>query len=784
MKTIRVIYNPYWKEIGFQYSDDGRQFFDIHNASNLAKYTSNEVVLQNCVQEIIRIIEKDYSTDSDGVKIEFWGTKKDYDDFVSYTTMAYSKLQIAPLGYELIGAGDALYQIDDAYQKIKMEFKSEKAHETAEEQEIGEILKKYYDTARSELNVVVVGAYSAGKSTFINSLIGEELLPQGADPVTAQISKITSSNEYSVAFQVQKDGFGIDSFGIKIIWEEDHFSFQTDQQNAMFGDLFQAIKNVIKDKPSKVSQMNAAIHFFNRFDVEYQVTLKYRISPLLHICLPFHILSKASDELIINIFDTPGSDAQTAPQHLEVLHEALGQQTNALPIFVINRKDLVNTSNTELKNMLEEYKSNLDLANALVVITRSDEISLEDLNKGIDKKVLDAWKFRKLIFYSAIAALGMKKDGILTNGAYRESYWRAKDVFDRNNEFHRQLHQYAILPQNEKTTLTQEAQLATSKVDQFRHDCGLHAVEYGIESYAKGFLQYLKARQRRMYLLDALRKAKVQLDDKYDILGLEEEAHKKSRQVKKEELEKSLNQYKVNEVYFSHIVNEMAEEFQPLLVRFMDSLQRVTSERWSVIRKTKQSGKGKQYALHDEMVALCNAFIKEKFPQVEIRNKAHYHDLSQRVYSELANKIQQDSDLTDIAKQNFFDALHLEAPAFTSKTIPLFSEKAFFNQFLFISWINPEKYANALRRSFEAFYMQTCVDGPQTEFKKMFENWMKKAKNIFMDTLDSNNLTLQEYDQRIYILGEEIARMSKRLKNLEGVEHELSNLLDFDKDRL
>ena len=41
--------------------------------------------------------------------------------------------------------------------------------------------------------ICVFGNYSAGKSTFINALIGREVLPSGGDPVTAKIYKIKTT---------------------------------------------------------------------------------------------------------------------------------------------------------------------------------------------------------------------------------------------------------------------------------------------------------------------------------------------------------------------------------------------------------------------------------------------------------------------------------------------------------------------------------------------------------------------------------------------------------------
>ena len=47
-------------------------------------------------------------------------------------------------------------------------------------------LNKVSQALDDVIPLCVFGNYSAGKSTFINALIGVELLPSGGDPVTAK----------------------------------------------------------------------------------------------------------------------------------------------------------------------------------------------------------------------------------------------------------------------------------------------------------------------------------------------------------------------------------------------------------------------------------------------------------------------------------------------------------------------------------------------------------------------------------------------------------------------
>lgn len=68
--------------------------------------------------------------------------------------------------------------------------------------EIAAEISKYRDTIDESIAICVTGLCRAGKSAFINSLIGYEILPSSSDPTTAKMFKITCSDTYSISFEV------------------------------------------------------------------------------------------------------------------------------------------------------------------------------------------------------------------------------------------------------------------------------------------------------------------------------------------------------------------------------------------------------------------------------------------------------------------------------------------------------------------------------------------------------------------------------------------------------
>ncbi|WP_378956265.1 dynamin family protein [Pelosinus sp. sgz500959] len=792
MKGMRIFYNPYEKQFNFQYASDGENFNNIANQATLAKYTNRGIALLNCLPEIFDEISKEYAHDSDGIKVEFCGTSSDYVNFcntlISYTKkLSKNDLKYEKLHYELISSTEALKKIESAYERIKNEFPAEGSAATEKTREIASLIKKYNDATKSELNLVIVGTYSSGKSTFINALIGEELLPQGEDPVTAQIFKISSASRYSIRFSVVRDAEDADlPETIEMRWDDGSFQFHQDKLCEEASTLLQELKECAEERSGEnpIVQMNAVIGFFNDLKTN---GISCSIAPLLQITLPFRIGDVTNDELSINIFDTPGSNATTAPSHLETLKEALGQQTNALPILVIERSAMASRGNDTLKKLLKDYATNMDLANMLVVITHGDQISLSDLKAGFKEEALNEWSFKKILFLSSIVALGIKKDGNLLVDAYKEKYSKNKDSFCKGNDFYRSLYQYAILPdENEKAVLEQIA--ATAKKPLY-HDCGIFSVEYEIKIYAEKFLWYLKARQRRTYLLDALQKAKCQLEDMKAKEAESKKEHEESKTRKKGELNKKLNKFTIKDEEYRSILDEMKEKFDSQDTTFLNGLQSETKHKWdqipfSLFRDFGDEGIKNQEKVDVHMVAHCNRYVQKTFPDrinfLEKRNQ----DLTKKAWERLSEIIQADPELSDETKENFWNQMDYEIPKFKTSNSPKFDHENAFGNFLCFHWIDPERYSKKLKVSFNAFHTDECVITPYTNFREQFNHWVKLTKENFNNKLETVSLILREYDEPIRRMADEIEQMSERIENLSSVEQELIDLLNFPKEVL
>lgn len=78
---------------------------------------------------------------------------------------------------------DLLKKTSDLFLKMKQEEKA------------SALIQLAHDTENGKFSIVVVGQFSAGKSTFLNALMGEKYLPSFSTETTATINFLRSVKE-------------------------------------------------------------------------------------------------------------------------------------------------------------------------------------------------------------------------------------------------------------------------------------------------------------------------------------------------------------------------------------------------------------------------------------------------------------------------------------------------------------------------------------------------------------------------------------------------------------
>lgn len=191
---------------------------------------------------------------------------------------------------------------------------------------IRDLEQKIYSLKRDELPLILVvaGEYSSGKSSFINSLIGEDLLPADFEPITLAPSFLRYGEERKIVIEFNDD---------------DNF------------------EEVSIEKFSSIKHSNDSL------EEKYKKNIK-----LIHIFYPYPKLSK------IHIIDTPGFSTSTKKGDNEKTMEIINEYADLL-LWVFDAD--VNATESQVgildkikglfnKNNKQESKINDDFLNSIL----------------------------------------------------------------------------------------------------------------------------------------------------------------------------------------------------------------------------------------------------------------------------------------------------------------------------------------------------------------------------------------------------------------------------------
>ena len=322
MGKIKIISNPYQKRIAYQSWDDcDMDWKDVDESSDLLKekYVTGFFPFQ--VKEIVDIIIRDYEIPNEKINIVFQGTEDEFKELQELCNVGgYADvIALEKSDIFLENARDIfpdinevfdeslrplIMQTGNVYDKIKRE------------------LEKYTDVSNDVIPVCVLGNYSSGKSTFINSLIGSEILPSGAEPLTAKIYKMKQSLYEDRASIILK----YDEKSMKLKFDDNGFRFSmATNENALSKKLAEEL-GALKDTAMALL-VNKALEIINGFDTGIG---EGKISDTIEIEVPFvsGLWGEYKGQFVI--FDTPGSNSASNKSHSELLREALERWSHVL----------------------------------------------------------------------------------------------------------------------------------------------------------------------------------------------------------------------------------------------------------------------------------------------------------------------------------------------------------------------------------------------------------------------------------------------------------------------
>lgn len=530
--TIKIISNPYTREIKFlSYKEQSQQWEDIKEGnvnSKLREDESGKNFLPFRIKEIIDTIISEYYTSGDKIYIQFEGTQDEYTEVenVCREEGIGDKIELSRTQTILENARVIFGSTKESFENVQPII--EKI--VKDDINVCKDLNKVSDALKDIIPICVFGNYSAGKSTFINALIGGEVLPSGGDPVTAKVYKIERS-KYPDTARVR---FSYKDEAFEILFEGTEYRLiKGNTENELVRDVFNAIKE------SKTSNMNAfvsiALELINGYEKKDKDDIV--ISNVIELEIPFSkngILGRSYNNFVI--FDTPGSNSESNAEHTKVLEEALEGFSNGIPVWISTYETIDSTDNASLCEKILDIKA-LDKRFTMIILNKADGSDLDDggFSEKKQQEILEYSSVEKMYasgiyFVSSIMGLGAKNNGVLADKHYRRIYRSQQDMYnDPEDEDYAELYTYNIMPYQIK----KYAQKYSAECPNLIYaNSGLYCVEQEMENFASKHAAYNKCQMVYMFLKEVIEETDRRIISRTESL-------KRTREARRRELEKA-----------------------------------------------------------------------------------------------------------------------------------------------------------------------------------------------------------------------------------------------------
>lgn len=272
MKEIKLKYNPYL--ISTSMTIDG-QAPKPNSALNVGAKR-----LQEWVEKLPQILMDEYRDSN--VTIEFTGSVSDYEDVVAAFEPFTDKM-VAKFSFnKTADITDVERVIDSIFEAIQ--------NGPVPELRDKKITTAFQKAKDSKFEINVVATMSSGKSTLINALLGQQLMPAANEATTATIVKIVDTEQdYFSAVAYDKSG--------QVVWKT---------ENVTLSDMRELNNN------EKVST--------------------------IEICGKIPFVSSVGMKLVL--VDTPGPNNSRDKSHEEMTYKMIADSDKSLVLYVMNGQQL------------------------------------------------------------------------------------------------------------------------------------------------------------------------------------------------------------------------------------------------------------------------------------------------------------------------------------------------------------------------------------------------------------------------------------------------------------
>lgn len=518
MTKIKIRSNPYTREIAYFTMDDATgNWVDVKQAderSRLRETDSERSFLPFKIKEIINIIIKEYYVGREKVQLCFEGTQDEYSEVnaVCESDDVRDKIELIRTNTYLENARFIKGDIKEVFEKVNPVI------ETIMKEDFSVIrgLRKVAQALDDVIPLCVFGNYSTGKSTFINALIGEEVLPSGGDPVTAKIYEIRNSDFSDQA----KITFDFHGEVIEISLEGSEFRVLRGNQEA---DIVKSIKTEIENEGSKelYAMVRIAMDIINNYEKKAKEVTE--IGSVITLVVPFSkngVIGTSSNKFVI--FDTPGSNSNSNKDHAKVLAEAMEGFSNGIPLWITQYDAHDTKDNAELCDKVLAIDS-LDKRFTMIIFNKADDADLPEggFSDNQVKEILEYRAIEKMyasgiFFVSSIMGLGGKNSGEFVDRFYRKTFRTQSPTFsDPEDIDYMSLYKYNIMPAQVKQNALEYSQKNENLI---YSNSGLYCVEKEIENFGSKHSSYNKCQMVLAFISNVINKTTTRIDERTKVL--------------------------------------------------------------------------------------------------------------------------------------------------------------------------------------------------------------------------------------------------------------------------
>ena len=677
--NLKMYYNPYLCKVNLLILDDNEYEIDLDGTAkdSIDMLYSKRFCLEDDGEKLFDIICDSYRGSE--IRIEFVGTEDSFKKAEEICRSRNIEL-ILSKKHRILSVAEINKKIVDKVKQLK-----QFGYDVDSNGEIDRILD-------ATIPVVVVGSMSAGKSTFLNALIGEEILPSGQDRTTGVNCALHNSiNSCRVEFSIKGKRIVIDC--------NDNGSL-----NGVL-DLPEGLAEEIAKSELPYERVRAIVDFFNYKDIDNDIDRTLIIDEkLIDIYCPFY--NKDIPEQIV-FYDTPGEGSDTFQDDVVTLKKALDDQTKGFLVFVCaERKDL--DKGQKLIDLIQEATGNkLDLPHTVVICNHTEEEPDVSVETSTEKE----WASRIIYATSAVALGARKKKNNV--GEWKEEkiykvYKKNREAFGNpEDDCFTSLPQYCSLPENRKDGWEEEYSELLNEVKQnndeqvqrrfISFNTGISIAENEICFIARELFPYNQCERARKVFLKLLEEYKCEIEK----VESEKEAQRSKRIAE-----------------FNSIYRPLCDELTTLTEEYIPIAQKgfVGRVNQSDYRWTKE--KSGDFATH----------VKDKFLSKEQYSSNDEEEIREKIVGEL------DKDLGTFLKlidQDFNDFLtEVALPDYASRSKNVIykqtclteSEKEVFSDFF-----SKKKLVDTTSGERKEALKKVKLDLPKLKEKVSGEKWYSSA---------------------------------------------------------